>query len=268
MADDDHRQRLPVRRFLYIWLALIAGTVIGCSSPPAVNPVATPQDQFARYSDAIADSSIATPEEEVDTLIPIVKDSPDVQWRVINGEEHVLTVNWARESFGETPGESLAMPTDVWVSLPRELGDWCGTNFDCANSDESILTERMERLYGEPPNSGKKIFIEMWVPVSGLIRPCFDTRITTTTCPASDTNDAIARDSKFLWQQTVSAYSLPKDVQLGRGEYGWPWTRLGYTYDWASGSDHIGLSEYVIRAETVVEVAAVEPTQTYVRNLE
>ena len=30
--------------------------------------------------------------------------------------------------------------------------------------------------------------------------------------------------------------------------WGWPWTRLGYTYDWGS-SNHVGLSEFVIRID-------------------
>jgi hypothetical protein len=36
----------------------------------------------------------------------------------------------------------------------------------------------------------------------------------------------------------------------------YPWTQLGYTYDWGS-SNHMGLSEYVIRKGSTVGVAGV-----------
>lgn len=31
--------------------------------------------------------------------------------------------------------------------------------------------------------------------------------------------------------------------------WGWPWTRLGYTYDWGDPLRHIGLSEFVLRVD-------------------
>jgi hypothetical protein len=38
---------------------------------------------------------------------------------------------------------------------------------------------------------------------------------------------------------------------------GYPWTRLGYTYDWGSADDEIGLSEYVIREGAEVIVSSI-----------
>ncbi|MBU6351343.1 MAG: hypothetical protein KGS73_14490 [Chloroflexi bacterium] len=36
----------------------------------------------------------------------------------------------------------------------------------------------------------------------------------------------------------------------------YPWTRLGYTYDWSNSASEVGLSEFVVAAGSTV---AVEP---------
>jgi hypothetical protein len=46
---------------------------------------------------------------------------------------------------------------------------------------------------------------------------------------------------------------------------GYPWRRLGYTYDWGGSQGDIGLSEFVIEAGANVEVASVTTTDCYLR---
>jgi len=47
------------------------------------------------------------------------------------------------------------------------------------------------------------------------------------------------------------------------GADGYPWTRLGYTYDWGNPKSEIGLSEFVIRAGATVTIHAVSDTVNY-----
>ncbi|MEI7824735.1 MAG: hypothetical protein WCI01_05505 [Chlorobiaceae bacterium] len=47
------------------------------------------------------------------------------------------------------------------------------------------------------------------------------------------------------------------------GTNGYPWTRLGYTYDWGDSRRHIGLSEFVIMPGATVEIKAIAPTTEY-----
>ena len=57
--------------------------------------------------------------------------------------------------------------------------------------------------------------------------------------------------------------------QKSYGADGYPWTRLGYTYDWANRRNEgrrqseVGLSELVIRAGATVRVEDVEKTDVY-----
>lgn len=52
--------------------------------------------------------------------------------------------------------------------------------------------------------------------------------------------------------------------RVNDGSRPYPWTRLGYTYDWGSGS-HVGMSEYVIPGGMTVQVKAVYETSDYFR---
>jgi hypothetical protein len=44
---------------------------------------------------------------------------------------------------------------------------------------------------------------------------------------------------------------------------GYPWTRLGYTYDWGNPESEVGLSEFVVAAGSMVGIEAVSDNETY-----
>ena len=50
------------------------------------------------------------------------------------------------------------------------------------------------------------------------------------------------------------------------GDHPYPWTGLGYTYDWGNPDSEIGLSEFVILGGSTVGVDAVIPTEEYLNN--
>jgi hypothetical protein len=43
----------------------------------------------------------------------------------------------------------------------------------------------------------------------------------------------------------------------------YPWTRLGYTYDWGSSITEIGLSEFVIKKNSQIIVHEVYDNESY-----
>jgi len=45
----------------------------------------------------------------------------------------------------------------------------------------------------------------------------------------------------------------------------YPWTRLGYTYDWGSPTTEIGLSEFVIKKNSQIIVCEVCDNAAYLR---
>jgi hypothetical protein len=63
-------------------------------------------------------------------------------------------------------------------------------------------------------------------------------------------------------QQLLGSYIVTPSLLDRRGN-GYPWTRLGYTYNWRPGTDKYGASEYVVRKGATVNVLDVIPYQQY-----
>lgn len=65
---------------------------------------------------------------------------------------------------------------------------------------------------------------------------------------------------RWLANQMLNSYVIYESPLI---PVGYPWTRLGYTYDRWPGSDRYGVSKYVIRKDSLVSVTEVIPYQTY-----
>jgi len=45
----------------------------------------------------------------------------------------------------------------------------------------------------------------------------------------------------------------------------YPWTRLGYTYDWGDSATHVGLSEFILEQNATAVVESVTSTVDYLK---
>ena len=98
----------------------------------------------------------------------------------------------------------------------------------------------------------------MWVKPGDLFRPSADPEISD--CEAET---EFRRQNRYV---TVSDDYVKWFNELKMRSYsadGYPWTRLGYTYDWGDRHCHIGLSEFVIMPGATVEINAISPTMDY-----
>ena len=138
---------------------------------------------------------------------------------------------------------------------------------------------RLRQLMGLQPTSPVRYFMEMRVPAAGLFRPTANPAITTDTlctpaaagaeCALTFPADASPKHVRFMVDQAFSAWKMPNGYPAaGTGEWrrlGYPWTRLGYTYNWHPGSPRYGASEYVIDPGTHVTVTSVASIADYCR---
>jgi hypothetical protein len=180
-------------------------------------------------------------------------------------EEHVRKLNAAvpvNDSVRVATFTSTAYPlgtntvTDyVWTTLTPEVQDSCRT----FPGDPKL---RIEQLLGLPPVTDDSLMVEFQVAVADLFRPAGDPTITTD-YPCGDTLQHRCGDS---FPDSVSPahvrWIADQTFELWRQD-GYPWTRLGYTYNWHPGSPRYGASEYVIRQGATVNVLSVTPYQAY-----
>jgi hypothetical protein len=234
-----------------LWIPTVAGTPAGDTAPVASS---NPADLQQAYLNAVKDAAIVEPGEISKNLTPVVETNPNLVWEGEAGSKQVLVLTWTSwNGYDDQVGQSIVTTRETWVTVAPELKNFC-TTYSTAQPN---LTLRLEQLLGLPPANGKTKFVEMWVTPQDLFRPSPDPEIT-------DQEAGLTfPQSKFLtiseeykaWFNDLSSQSY--------GENGYPWTRLGYTYDWGNPSSEVGLSEFVINTGATIEVQGVTNTEDY-----
>jgi hypothetical protein len=159
---------------------------------------------------------------------------------------------------------------------------------------------RIAQLLGLPPSdaTNKVCFLEMWVSPSDLFRPSPDPEITDTAAEIDfpsvkyktrfrqySTTEMVFADMNCdpaqcpacnEWNQC--GFTSYENYIRNRRKYiytvasPYPWTGLGYTYDWGNPDNHVGLSEFVINGKKAdgskisVGIKAVTDTAAYFTN--
>lgn len=218
----------------------------------------TLDELWQRYADALQDAKVALPSEVSDELTPITPENENLVW---DDTGRVLMVTWTSyPGYDNQVGQETIIGRETWVTAVPELRDFCS---DFHPTPEEPLALRLEQLLGLPPMVGKTRFVELWVDPDDIFRPTPDNEIT----------DTVAQ----LIVPPPSAFDSEEDYQFARDWYnsqlagqryddptqGYPWTRLGYTYDWGNPNSEVGLSEFVIKAKSPAKVERVSTTQDY-----
>ena len=210
------------------------------------------------YNAAMADAAYPEPDEVYKDLVAITSENKDLIRKTINGEEHILVVSWKAEKkwYVQDPTSNVYNTGNrpIWVSVAPNLQnrlDW----------DKVEYKElRLQQLLGLPPTADYKWFVEFWVKPEDLFRPCPDPEITDKECKSCGYPDSTTQHAQWLKNYRANSYY---ECEL-YGKY--PWTQLGYTYDWFPGNKtHVGLSEFVIKGGCNVVVKGAYATDEYLK---
>ena len=206
------------------------------------------------YEFSLTKTSEITKERIVNDLLSPTLDSSQFEWKNISGKNYLLVVMWKKGSDLKyyqndcTNGFYNTQKRYNFVSIVPELKNMCRKkNFGQSQG----VNLRLEELLGLPQQSNKEYFIEAWVQPDDLIRPCRDDEVTDRTCGLSIGDTTIQEYKTYLnW--------------LATGNAGYPFTQLGYTYDWKkSNHTHEGLSEFLIDQQSDIVIKDVVETCDY-----
>ncbi|MCZ7402555.1 MAG: hypothetical protein O8C61_10070 [Candidatus Methanoperedens sp.] len=213
----------------------------------ATDQASTPdvRDLWRMYRLAVKDAQIASQEEISRNLTAIIESNSNLIWDKHDSDQpRVMVVTWTGDFYNDKVGKSIQADRFVWVTVAPELRYFC-TNYQ---KEYPNLTIRLKQLLGLPPDSVKSRFVEIWVYPYDLFRPSPDPEITDheaeLTFPESKFINVSNEYIKWFNEQEVESY----------GQDGYPWTRLGYTYDWGNPESEVGLSEFVINQGSIIEV--------------
>jgi len=249
-------------------LALVAG---GCATTAIAPPTASdesclvrpdfPGDLMEQYNASIFDSAVYRPCRQYGGLEPV--DGPAVMGSFIS----CWNCQGSRDNCSSKclePGKRT-LPSDAWVSHVDQVLE------HCSQFDDVVLG--MQQLQGLPPQEGQPT--DSWnvlvVEVPGpqvLFRPCADPDPTNPgpcgedfpeTYPCYYPDGCEGMDLKKMMEdhRSWTAGHAFDSWQIPDTWFGYPWTRLGYTYNWSADAESIvGTSEYVVPGGTEIRVCA------------
>jgi len=211
------------------------------------------QNLEKKYKEAVTDAKTAEYSEISYDLIDITPFNSKIKWN--KNKTMVLAVTWTSwDGYDNMKNQELKIERDVWVTIVPQIKNFCKQ----LDLNDKKLSLRLEQVLGVPPDNGKTKFAEIWVSPHDLFRPSpdpeIDDRQAQINYPVSETFIKISKEH-VEWMNALKKTSY--------GDNGYPWTRLGYTYDWGNPHTEVGLSEFVIKKGATVKINKVFNTSNY-----
>jgi len=283
---QDRRQFLAVlRHFVWVSTFVLLAPLAGCTSTqarPRVTAVPRPavvneESLWQEYAEAVNDAQYPEAAHIDRDLVAIVTATDGLVW---NADGKVLMVTWTKAQFyqGSTGKPYVFSHGPVWLTAVPFVKRFC----ESLSLPPDGLRLRLEQHLGLPPNADYDAFVEVWVDPATFFRPCADPEITDGECELNLTTQPVAKDGTCPWassfaNQTSKAFVTVSQAHLdwmcsnwtstytGDPKTSYPWTALGFTYDWGDATDIYGESEFVAPKGTTVVVQSITPTADYCR---
>lgn len=205
------------------------------------------------YAEAVKDAKIAD-ENEIEFLVTLTENSDMVTWNA--DRTKVLLLSWHEYPESYKAGESFTCTYgEIWTFTDKEILSWYNDNAKGVTDWEL----RLEQLIGLPESSEYTHVSAFWVDIDEVIRPAYQLDVTQQM--SADLLDGSALSGHKPWFDDNAEYSYSEETP-------YPWTRLGYTYDWADNGKEYGLSEFLILTDSVIEVEWTKSTEEFVSWLE
>ncbi len=210
-----------------------------------------------QYRDAISDAMVRTADEISQSLWALTAANAYLEWEGVPENSRVKMTFWTTGWILNYEGQEMKPLGDMgkgdalFLFPSEQLTKWFLDRL------ETPTVERIEKLLGLPNNTGKSHFAEVWVDLNLLLRPS----------PDPETSDHEAQ-LNFPGNQHLSVSQIYKDWFTNRlantynDPYPYPFTGLGYTYDWGN-DNHVGLSEFIVLPDEPVYVIKVYTNEEY-----
>lgn len=193
---------------------------------------------------AVEDSKTIEP-EEILPVVSISKNSDMVTWNETG--DKVLLLTWHKYPNSYVDGTTANLKWgEVWTFTDKEMKKWVAEN-------GAPSTLRLEQLLGLPINKGYTHVTALWVNPTDVLRPAYTYNVSEST--VTDVFSTQPDNEYLNW--------FNSNIKWSYEDSAFPWTRLGYTYDWADNGTEYGLSEFIIKKGSDVGVACTLTTEEF-----
>jgi hypothetical protein len=239
--------------------------ITGCSKKDdlVVPDMATLKNQ---YNLAVIDAKTAEPYEIYRNLVAVnyygdsTAGTGNLTWSGDStGKMRLLVVSWMKQ--GSTQYWPVGKPFKTsnnqaymsWITTVPEMVDFLKKNHF---TDQPSLHLRIAQMLGMPPDSQNDCFVEFWVYPENLFRPTPDPEITDHEADLYFPSTASQKHKAWFLNEISIKYDTTSTSAF-------PWTRLGYTYDWANPGQPVGFSEFVVDTSSLVTVKRISSSWEY-----
>jgi len=225
----------------------------GCTKKNALETTPeVPENLDNLYQSAIIDAMVADSSEICDSLLAINHNNSKLVWKTINGEEYVLVGNFNKYPSTYSDTSLINSWGLIWVFIPTQFKN----RITSIQNNDTLL--RMRQMLGLPPSNTNNYIVELWVKPEDIFRPSSDSEIDDNSAGLYFPNNA---DTNYITWFNQNIY----DSYFGSWTH-YPWTRLGYTYDWAKSASEVGVSEFCIKANSLLYVEKLDLATKYLNN--
>ena len=193
------------------------------------------------YQDAVEDT---IEDNEIQPLVSLKQGEPFVTYDT-SGRVLLLTVHSVPQVF--VPHESAPLQRSTWTFTDKEFMAWLRDHgMSISLYDWPV---RFNQLLGMPMSRKSTHVSALWVHTADIIRPAYTTDIYSSKMSRSFADAYANHDPRYHdWfnGNIISSYFSGDS---------YPWTRIGYTYDWGNAHGEYGLSEFLVIKGAEVEVA-------------
>lgn len=227
-----------------LWIVCLGLLLTACTAEEG-------PDTEELWSKAMMDA-VFSEEDELFPLVTLTKEDPYVIWD--EKGERVLLLTWHDYDSQCAPGEEIpSQYGEIWATSCGEMLAW----FEEHRGETEDWNLRLAQLLGVHEGEGYTRFTAFWVAPEDVIRPAYCTDVTAQMENGYDlVEDGAYKewfDGNIIWSYFESDY---------------PWTRLGYTYDWSGGETEYGLTEFLVSDGSGTEIAFTDTTEEFIARME
>ena len=195
--------------------------------------------------------------EDLRPLVVVDPNSDKVTWNSEKDKVLMIAAHATPDLYEN--GTPVTLDKDMRVFSDKEFLDWYRMNKKGVRN----WPLRLRQLLGLPREENITHFTTFWVKPQDMIRPAYKTDVTNSDmdCRFNEEDDS-QLDSLGMWLRNWFDDTWAKSY---KDEGGYPWTRMGYTYDWGAKGDKYGLSEFLVREESQVTVQTTKDVKAFVK---
>lgn len=211
-----------------------------------------PKTDSELYNTAVIDAMIAEP-QEIMPLVCVSKDEKLISWK--DDRVLMLTMHKYPDSYPESKPVTLSFGNS-WTFTDKEMKAW----YDKNKTGVTDWSKRLQQLLGTEPHKTYTHISAFWTKPEDIRRPAYQIDATKQIEPKDLDGSSLGELHSWFCDNIISSYYI--------GEKKYPWTRLGYTYDWNDNKTAYGLTEFLVLKNANVQVEFTKTIPEFIEWLE